>query len=147
MATVKLSLEVPVEVAGAVFAAVAEALSPEDGKDKGSTPTGGWDQTLATQAIAAFTPFERRLLRRLVDARGQRVPFAELSADLGLPAAPSTDEDFPQLTAFCAEEPTKRPFPIVSGGSGDTAWYWMSVVDAAAFAFAFDPPTKITAPA
>lgn len=136
----KLQLELPGELAGAVFAAVGEVLAPPEQGKTSSGATKKWDKKLAGEAIASdLAPLERRLLRRLVEARGQRVAIRELARDLGLPAAPSAEHDFPRLTAFCAEKPAERPFPIASGGSGEAQWYWMSVADAAAFSFAFDP--------
>lgn len=64
------------------------------------------------------------------------MPLNELSAAFGLPASPAIEQDFPSLSKFCAEPQQSgenRINPIVSGGSGDSAWYWMSVEDANAF--------------
>jgi hypothetical protein len=116
-------------------------LAPDEERHTSSGKPGTWLRLAPDVIKAGLTPLEERLLRRLAESRGQRVSMKELARDLGLPAAPSLEQDFPQLTAFCAGSPAERPFPVVSGGSGDAAWYWMSVVDAAAFAFAFEPGT------
>lgn len=142
VATVKLQLEVPVELAGAVLAAVGDVLAPTTSEESAAGPSGKWDKALAHEAIdSGAAPLERRLLRRLAEARGQRISISELARDFGLPDAPSAEHDFPRLTGFCADKPAERPFPIKTVGSGDAAAYWMSVADAAAFAFAFAPMT------
>jgi hypothetical protein len=95
-----------------------------------------WTKPLAVKAIERATEQELALLYRLAAARGRRVPLNELSAAFGLPASPAIEQDFPALSKFCAAprpSGANRVIPIASGGSGDSAWYWMSVDDANAF--------------
>jgi hypothetical protein len=129
------TLTLPIRIAAAVSAAVRDVLDadPPQAQPGAASP---WP-TLAPEAVVGLTPLETRLLQRLAEARGQRVPLAELSRDFGLPAAPALDQDFPRLTAFCAASPRERPFPIVAGGSGESAWYWMPFPHAIAFVGAF----------
>jgi hypothetical protein len=103
-----------------------------------------WNRELAGTAIKTLGQFERTLLGRLADARGQRVPVSELSAAFGLPAAPSLAQDFPALTGFCigkcdarAEGDERPEMPVAQCGDNDKAWYWMSPADANAFRGAF----------
>jgi hypothetical protein len=133
-----ITLEIPEEKQAAVLAAVAAALSPDDEEAPAAPEPGMWTD-LAEQAIAAIKgPAELRLLRRVAEAEGQRVPLSELSRDLGLPAAPSLEHDFPELLAFCAADPPSRPLPVLTDGSDGDGWYRMAWLDANAFRWAFE---------
>jgi hypothetical protein len=138
MANVTVTIVVPEERLDAVYAAAGAPV----GRQAASAPTVESDWlALAPQVLdesEGLQPagLERRLLRRLADARAQRVPIAELVKHLGLPSAGSVAEDFPRLKAFCDADPANRRFPVVGGGDGSDAWYWMSIADAAAFEWA-----------
>jgi hypothetical protein len=136
---VTINLEVPEEKQAAVLAAIVDAFAPEDEEETPEVPPPGVWTDLAEQAIAAIKgPAELRLLRRVAEAEGRRVPLSELSRDLGLPAAPSLEHDFPEMQMFCAAQPQARPFPVLTGGSDGDGWYRMTWFDANAFVWAFE---------
>lgn len=138
MSNVTVNLEIPEEKQAAVLEAVASALAPDE-ETTPATPTPGAWNDLAEQAVAAIRGVaERRLLERVAQGQGQRISMSELSRDLGLPAAPSLEHDFQELQAFCAEDPTSRPFPVLSGGDDGDGWYCMDWLDANALVWAFE---------
>jgi hypothetical protein len=140
VSTVTLTLEIPDERQAAVLTAVAAALAPVE-ETAHPSAAGAWND-LARQAIAAIKgPAELRLLRRVAEAEGQRVPMSELSRDLGLPAAPSLEHDFQELRAFCVADPASRPFPVLTDGDDADGWYRMAWPDANAFVWAFENST------
>jgi hypothetical protein len=98
----------------------------------GSTKT--WTVDRASTAIHKMRDLERALVLRLVDARGQRVPVAELSTAFGLPAKPCPAQDFPALEAFCKPAGSSGlEMPIKAEGSDDKGWYWMAAATADKF--------------
>jgi hypothetical protein len=133
--TVKIVLDLPAEQAATVLEAVEAALSREKAEPRKRTPA--WSPELAAEAIKGIGRLEAQLLRRLVEAGGQRVGIGELARDFGLPKAAAPEHDFPFLHDFCAEKPDERRFPVVCGGEGEGAWYWMPVADAGPFLAAF----------
>jgi hypothetical protein len=136
VANVTLTLEIPEAKQAAVLAAVSKALEPEETTTP--APAAGVWADLAQEAVGAIGgPDEQRLLWRIAEAQGQRVPMSELSRDLGLPSAPSVDNDFAELRAFCAADPGARPFPVLTDGDDADGWYRMARADAQAFIFAF----------
>lgn len=136
MSNVTVTLEIPEDKRAAVLAAVAAALAPDEDTGAASAP-GAWSDP-AERAVAAIKgPAELRLLQRVAQAEGQRVPMSELSRDLGLPAAPSLEHDFQELHAFCAADPALRPFPVMTDGDDGHGWYRMAWLDANAFVWAF----------
>jgi hypothetical protein len=144
MANVTITLMVPEERLDAVYAAAAGSIEPAKSAAQ-TAETADWYE-LAPRARRATMGIERGLLRRLAYARGQRVPVAELVRDFGLPSQGSLEQDFPRLKAFCAEDPANRRFPVVAGGDGSAAWYWMAVVDAAGWENAFSRAEANTDP-
>jgi hypothetical protein len=98
-----------------------------------------WTPDLAVQALEDMSEQERGLLLRIAEARGVRVPLKALARDLGLPPVAALDQDFPQLTAFCAKcgAPAR---PVTCGGTADDAWYWMHPIQATQFQRALTPP-------
>lgn len=136
MSNITITLEIPEEKQAAVLAAVTAVLAPDE--ETAPAPVAGAWNDLAEIAVAAIKgPAELRLLQRVAEAEGQRVPMSELSRDLGLPAAPSPEHDFPELEAFCAGDAASRPFPVLTDGDNGEGWYSMAWVDANAFVWAF----------
>jgi hypothetical protein len=135
MANVTIMLAVPEERLDAVYAAAA-GVPAEAARAPAPQVETDWLE-LAPAALDEATDLEFRLLRRLAYARSQRVPLDELARDLGLPPESSLTQDFPALKAFCESDPDHRRFPVVAGGESGSAWYWMSITDAAAFEKAF----------
>jgi hypothetical protein len=140
MANVTITIVVPEKRLDAVYAAAAAPAGVAPAPAASADETD-WlalapkllDDTMGLEPMG----LERRLLRRLAEARAQRVPIAELVRDFGLPPQSSLTRDFPRLIAFCDADPANPRFPVVAGGDGSVAWYWMAIVDAAAFESAF----------
>ena len=97
-----------------------------------------WDKALAKKAIEGAGSHERDLLRRLAEARGQRVPLSELAGSFGLPESASVEQDFSGLSAFCKPGAGVTLPVVASATDSEHAWYWMSPWDSAAFVDAFD---------
>jgi hypothetical protein len=92
-----------------------------------------WSRELVAESLDQLDDNELDLLWRIAEARGRRVPVAELARDLGLPAATALDQDFPGLQRFCGGD--RRPaLPVVAGGTDDKGWYWLHPDHAHAFA-------------
>jgi hypothetical protein len=104
--------------------------------------SASWEEK-AEEALNSLPPHERTLLLRIIEANGQRVSISELSKTMGLPPAPSLDQDFAGLKGFIAKEKEKNyllTMPVISAGSDDKGWYWMSADDAADFEKALPRP-------
>lgn len=104
--------------------------------------TVSWEEK-AADAVNSLPPHESALLLRIIEANGQRVPISELSKTMGLPPAPSLDQDFAGLMNFIAEEKKegrRLTMPVVSEGSDEKGWYWMSADDAEDFRAALSKP-------
>ena len=107
-----------------LYEAAAKLAAPKE--EPAPVPPGPWSKELAEAAVANLRDFERQLLWRVADARGQRIPVSELARDFGLPAETAPDADFPDLAAFCSESGKQRPpMPVLAGGSGADGWYCM----------------------
>lgn len=127
-----LQFDVPDDREAEVLAAVAQVLAaPPAPAPAAPLPALEWTEELAAEAVKTMRPAEKHLLFRVADARERRVAAAELSRDLGLPASVDTDRDFPALTAYCAAH--RCAVPVVSGGDGGDAWYWMDATSGRMF--------------
>lgn len=119
-------VDVPDDAWEAVRACLVEA---EKGTGQPPTPPASeveWDGEHAAHAIETLGDFETRLLWRIADARGARVPLSELVRDLGLPGDAALERDFPSLSRYCAADVKSRPpLPVIAGGPDDGPWYWM----------------------
>lgn len=119
-------VDVPDDALEAVRACLSEA---EKGTGQPPAPPVSeveWNGEHAANAIEALGDFETRLLWRIADARGARVPLSELVRDLGLPGDAALERDFSGLSRYCvaAGEP-RPPLPVIAGGPDDGPWYWM----------------------
>lgn len=108
-----------------------------------------WDEEHAAEAVKPLGDSEVRLLWRIADARGARVPLSELVRDYGLPAGAAAEHDFPGLARYSAGDAESRPsLPVIAGGTGDEAWYWMDPAVGVLFRKALEDkvfPTKAEA--
>lgn len=95
-------------------------------------PQREWRDALES-ALDQMSQHEQALLLRIAEARGRRVPLSELSESIGLPATPSLEHDFPGLSRFVAADNGGLAMPVVSVGTDDKGWYWMSAEDSQAF--------------
>jgi hypothetical protein len=116
----------------------------EEARNKTPIHPDWWKQ--AEPAIEKMGNFERSLLLRIAEARGQRVPMSELVTALSLPSKPDLAHDFPTLTNFCSQPGSGAPggyeMPVVTGGSdADDSYYWMSLDDSVAFIVALRKAT------
>jgi hypothetical protein len=144
----ELRIQVPEDIVALCTAVVERSKAKtQPPKPKASVP---WTPALATLAVEHVGDFEGQLLWRVADARGARVPLSELRRDLGLPAEAALDRDFPAVSAYCASGggSTALPaLPVISGGTGDEAWYWMDPFEGIIFRDAlktklFDPASS-----
>jgi len=141
---VELRVLVPEEHVGAVYRFLGELLAateptvdPMPGAVDPMPGAVAWTKELALEAVGSIVgEAETRLLRRVAEARGQRVPMSELASTLGLPGDASVERDFAELSGWCAA--AGRPtMPVVTGGDGEGGWYWMSLGDYDLFLRAF----------
>ena len=127
-------VEVPDDTWEAVGACLDKAKTDASAKPKPPRPAVGWDPDHAAAAVRAIGDAETRLLWRIADARGARVPLGELARDLGLPGTAALDRDFPGMSRYCgAEGESRPPLPVLAGGADDGAWYWMDPALGAVF--------------
>jgi hypothetical protein len=122
MTMVEVRLELPEEHVAAVSRLIAELMTPEP-----PAPIP-WTEDLALAAIKHIVSrAEYDLLRRMAEARGQRVPMSELASGMGLPGTPDTAQDFAGLSAWCSADAKRPQVPVVNGGEGTDGWYWMPI--------------------
>jgi hypothetical protein len=111
-------------------------------KEKQQPTPVSW-KNKAGDALASLPPHEWTLLVRIAEANGQRVPISELSKTMGLPSAPALDRDFAGLKSFIArerEDDRLLTMPVLSEGSDEKGWYWMSAEDGYHFQNALSTP-------
>jgi hypothetical protein len=135
---VELHVLVPEEHVHAVYRFLGELLAPNEPIIEPPAAGIAWTKELALEALGSLnSEAEYRLLRRLAEARSQRVPLSELASAFGLPSDACGERDFAELSAWCAE--ASRPaMPVVTGGTGADGWYWMAVAAYDRFLAAFD---------
>ena len=119
----RIELDVPDDREAAVLAAVAQAL-PDAPAPAAELPQLAWTKQLADDAVKRMRPAERMLVFRLAESRQRRVPVKELTRDFGLAPGAALSQDFPGLTAYCAEQ--GAAVPITTAGDAGDAWYWIS---------------------
>lgn len=139
---ISVTVALPEERVPDFYQVLAALLGSHAGQT--SEDSADWTPGLAQTALARLLDPEKDLLHRIVDARGRRVPLTELSRDLGLPQAAAVEQDFSALAKFCVEQPQQGGkrllLPVIAGGSGDAAWYWMSPRNCVIFQGGFMPP-------
>jgi hypothetical protein len=126
MGDVKIALvDIPDDRCDDLLAALDGSTDePEESPPGPPAPAVEWDEDRAAAAIEALGDTEIRLLWRVADARGARVPLGELVRDFGLPGDAALERDFSGLSAYCADPQSRPALPVASGG-GEEAWYWM----------------------
>lgn len=135
---VELRVLVPEEHVSAVYRFLGELLAPTESTIDPPPPGVAWTKELAREALRSIaSEAEYRLLRRLAEARGQRVPMSELASAFGLPNDASVERDFAELSLWCAKA-SHPAMPVVTGGEGAEGWYWMPVAAYDRFLAAFD---------
>ena len=133
---VELHLRVSDEHAAAVYGLLAELTGPDE--PPAPAPSVLWTEALALAAIEHIvSAAEYELVRRMAEARGQRVPMSELSSAMGLPTVPDTSQDFAGLLAWCSADPDRPALPVSSGGGDSDGWYWMPIEACDRFLSAF----------
>lgn len=131
---VEVYVVVPADRVAELYAAAAELAKPRDAyQAPPAPPERPWPDEALARLNQTMLDEERDLLLRIAEARGRRVPLSRLADDLGLPAEACVEQDFPALTALCADPAAPRAMPVVAGGSSETAWYWMAPVTSRRF--------------
>jgi hypothetical protein len=131
---VEVHVVVPEDRVAELYAAAAELAKPQGAHSAPPAPPElPWSDEALARLNQTLLDEERDLLLRIAEARGRRVPLSRLADDLGLPAEACIEQDFPALTAFCADPAAPRAMPVVAGGSGQTVWYWMPPVTSRRF--------------
>jgi hypothetical protein len=122
---VEVRVVVPKDRVAELYTFAAQLTLPPATESTTPDPGSPWTDEDLGGLSAVLLDEERELLLRVAEARGRRVPLSRLSSDLGLPTEACLEQDFPGLTAFCRGATPVRAVPVLAGGSGDTAWYWM----------------------